>query len=75
LIIILNYSTPYIYYSGIVLLAYVVVFKWGVTIAIGLKSSKISLYHNILYLCALEITPVIILVKLLESYGLVSVTN
>jgi len=75
LIIMLNYSTPFIYYSGIVLLAYVVAFKWGVTIVIGIKSSKISLYHNILYLCALEITPVIVLVKLLENYGLVFITN
>ena len=75
LILMLNYSSVYIYYLGVVLLAYVVAFKWGVTIVIGLKSSKISLYHNILYLCALEITPVIILVKLLDNYGLVFITN
>lgn len=75
LILMLNFSIVYIYYIGIVLLAYVVVFKWGVTIVIGLKSSKISLYHNILYLCALEIVPVITLVKLLENYGLVFITN
>lgn len=71
LIIMLNYSNLYIYYSGLLLLTFVVVFKWVYTIVIGFKSSKISVYHNILYLCALEITPVIVVINLLENYGLV----
>ncbi|RLD88053.1 MAG: hypothetical protein DRJ09_09145 [Bacteroidetes bacterium] len=71
LLILLNNPSPLFYYSGLVLLLLIVVYKWGISLYIGLKSSKISLYHNILYLCALEIVPVIVLLKLLESYGLV----
>ena len=71
LLILLNNPSSFFYYSALVLLLLTVVYKWGISLYIGLKSSKISLYHNILYLCALEIVPVIALLKLLESYGLV----
>jgi len=68
LIILLNTSYYLLWYVGLFLIASVIIYKWGVTIIIGLKSSKISLYHNILYLCALEIIPVIILMKLIANY-------
>ena len=71
LIVISNTSYTYILYAGLFLIAMVVGYKWMLTIIIGLKSSKISLYHNILYLCALEITPVIVLLKLFENYRIV----
>ena len=71
LIVITNTSYTYILYAGLFLIAVVVGYKWMLTIIIGLKSSKISLYHNILYLCALEIIPVIVLLKLMENYQIV----
>jgi hypothetical protein len=71
LIVVANTSFTYILYAGMFLIAAVVAYKWMLTIIIGLKSSKISLYHNILYLCALEIIPVIVLLKLIENYRIV----
>ncbi len=71
LLVLLNIPSPFFYYAGLILLLIMVVYKWGILLYIGVKLSKISLYHNILYLCALEIIPVIILLKLLENYGLV----
>jgi hypothetical protein len=71
LLVLLNIALPVFYYMGLMLLLLIVVYKWAISLYIGLKSSKISLYHNILYLCALEIVPVIALLKLLENYGLV----
>ncbi len=73
LLILLNNPSSFFYYTALALLLLTVVYKWGISLYIGLKLSKISLYHNILYLCALEIVPVIALLKLLESYGLVIV--
>jgi len=70
LLVLLNIPSPLFYYLGLLLLLFTVVYKWGISLFLGVKSSKISLYHNILYLCALEIVPVIVLLKLLESYGL-----
>jgi len=71
LIIVANTSFAYIMYAGLFLIVAVVVYKWMLTIIIGLKSSKISLYHNILYLCALEIIPIIVLLKLIENCRIV----
>ncbi len=69
LIILLSTSYNYIIYAGILIMALVITYKWALLLIIGLKSSKISLYHNILYLCALEIIPVIVIIKLLEFTG------
>ncbi len=46
------------------------VFRWGQTITIGIRNTRFSAFHFILYLCALEIVPLIIVVKLLlpENY-------
>ncbi len=75
LLVMLNIPFPVFYFAGIALLLIIIIYKWSVTLYFGAKSLKISLYHNILYLCALEIVPVIILLKLLENYGLVFITN
>ncbi len=75
LFVLLNIPFTVFYFAGIVLLMIIIVYKWGLTLYIGAKSLKISLYHNILYLCALEIVPVIILLKLMENYGLVFITS
>lgn len=41
------------------------VFRWVQTISIGIQSTRFSAFHFILYLCALEIVPLIIVIKLL----------
>jgi hypothetical protein len=77
-VLIVVYNTSFIEmgYVGAMLLVVMIVLKWIQTLLIGLKSTKISLYHNILYLCALEIVPVIVLIKLIENYRIVfMVTN
>ena len=71
LIIFLSTSFNYIIYLGIFILILITAYKWALSLIIGLKTSKISLYHNILYLCALEIIPVIVLFKLIENYRIV----
>jgi len=43
------------------------VFRWIQTISIGIRSTRFSAFHFILYLCALEIVPVIVILKLLFS--------
>lgn len=70
LFVLLSGTSSYFYYSGVILLLIIVVYKWGISLYIGVKSSKISVYHNILYLCTLEIVPVIALLKLLDNYRL-----
>lgn len=65
----ISYSS--ISYAGVILMAGAILLKWVLSIKTGLKSSKISLYHNILYLCALEIVPVIVLIKLIENYRII----
>lgn len=77
-VLIIAYNTPFteVLYAGVMLMVVMMALKWIQTLLIGLKSAKISLYHNILYLCALEIIPVIILIKLIENYRIVfMVTN
>ena len=44
-----------------------VISRWGFTIAIGIKTSKFSWFHIILYLCTLEIIPIMIFLKMLEN--------
>jgi len=46
------------------------VFRWTQTITIGIRNTRFSAFHFILYLCALEIVPLIIVIKLLlpENY-------
>lgn len=44
-----------------------VVSKWVFTIVIGIRITKFSWFHIILYLCTLEIIPILILIKVLET--------
>jgi len=44
-----------------------VIVRWVFTMAIGLRITKFSWFHIILYLCTLEIVPFLLLIKLLEN--------
>lgn len=47
--------------------------RWVFTMVIGIRISKFSWFHIILYLCILEIIPIILLLKMLEN-GFFTVT-
>lgn len=44
-----------------------IVSRWVFTIVIGIRITKFSWFHIILYLCTLEIIPILILIKVLET--------
>jgi hypothetical protein len=55
-------------YIAIGLIALVTLYKWSRIFFIGMSSSNVSVFHNILYLCTLEIIPVYVLMKALSFY-------
>jgi hypothetical protein len=54
-------------YLSIGLFILFVISRWGFTIVIGIRTSKFSWFHIILYLCTLEIIPLMFLLKILEN--------
>lgn len=56
----------FLYLSMLVFFLFVIS-RWGFTIAIGIRTSKFSWFHIILYLCTLEIIPIMLLLKMLEN--------
>ncbi len=59
-------SNIFLYLSTMVFLLFVIS-RWVFTIAIGIRVSKFSWFHIILYLCTLEIIPLLLLLKTLEN--------
>lgn len=55
-------------YIGILLVFIALLFRWFQTIYIGKKLGDFSLFHLFMYLCTLEIIPLLLLVKLLENW-------
>ncbi len=55
-------------YTAIVVLLLFIAYKWYKIFFMGLSSSNVSVFHNILYLCSLEIIPVFTLMKLMDFY-------
>ncbi|MFA5416871.1 MAG: DUF4271 domain-containing protein [Bacteroidales bacterium] len=47
------------------------VFKWTQTVAIGISDTRFSAFHFILYLCSLELIPMIIIFKLISLNSLI----
>jgi hypothetical protein len=67
LLIIYTYHELFLYVAGgLVLIMIFLRFIRGV--AIGLSDSKFSLFHLFLYLCTLEILPLVIAAKFLSKY-------
>jgi len=56
----------YFYLSAIIVVG-LMVMRWAFTISIGIRITKFSWFHFILYLCALEIVPLMLFIKVLES--------
>lgn len=59
-------SKFYLFLSVIVFVLFLVS-RWIFTMVIGIRISKFSWFHIILYLCTLEIIPIILLLKMLEN--------
>jgi hypothetical protein len=58
---------PWLLYAGIVALIALYFFRIFRGIQIGIKN-RLSIFYLILYLCALEILPLLVLYKLVETY-------
>ncbi len=65
LLLILFTETDYFFYLGIFILLITNVIKWFRTIRIGISLTGFTIYHLILYLCTLEIIPLLLLIKLI----------
>jgi len=67
LLIMLSAQWSSLSYFGFLILLIANIFKWFQTIAIGKSISQFKLYHLIIYLCTLEIIPVLLLLKLIGN--------
>jgi len=70
LLITLYTNVDWLIYMGIFILLIIYIFKWFQTFFLWKFISGYSLFHLLLYLCTLEIIPLLALIKLLKS-GLV----
>ena len=59
--------SAYIYYTGIGILALPFIYRMIRAVAIGLNVSQFSPFYLFLYLCSLEIVPVMVIVKVLSG--------
>lgn len=51
---------------GVLLVLGMQVFRWFQTVNIGISTTKFSAFHFILYLCSLELIPMLIMIKLIS---------
>lgn len=63
-------SFQFILFAGILLFIIFLVIRWIKTFFIGISIGGFTVLHLILYLCTLEIIPVLIVIKLVEYGGL-----
>jgi hypothetical protein len=54
-------------YMAFVIVAPLVLMRWIFTFSIGIRTTNFSWFHFILYLCALEIVPLMLLLKVLQN--------
>ena len=57
----------YFFYFGFFIILISNIIKWFQTIIIGKTISQFKLYHLIIYLCTLEIIPLLLLIKLVQN--------
>lgn len=67
LILFLSTQSNYFFYFFIFIILIANAIKWFQTIVIGKSNSTFSLYHLIIYLCTLEIIPLLLLIKFIEN--------
>jgi len=71
LLLALYTSAQFILLAGIILFFIFLIIRWFKTFFIGLSISGFSVLHLILYLCTLEIIPILIVIKLVENTGII----
>ncbi|MGE4287504.1 MAG: DUF4271 domain-containing protein [Salinivirgaceae bacterium] len=59
--------TPWLFYAGFLVVVFFYVFRIFRGLNFGIKN-RLSIFYLILYLCALEILPLLVLYKLFETY-------
>jgi len=67
LFLLLFVRVDFIFYAGIILLFILHIFMWFQTFNLGKSISGFSILHLFMYLCTLEIIPVIVLIKLYST--------
>lgn len=67
LIICMYANVPFILLAGIIMFIILLIIRWVKTFFIGISIGGFSVLHLILYLCTLEIIPILIVIKLVES--------
>jgi hypothetical protein len=59
--------TPWLFYAGFLVIVFFYIFRLFRGLNFGIKN-RLSIFYLILYLCALEILPLLVLYKLFETY-------
>lgn len=59
--------TPWLFYAGLIVIVFFYIFRIFRGLNFGIKN-RLSIFYLILYLCALEILPLLVLYKLFETY-------
>lgn len=70
LLIVLYSDFDFLIFSGILIALIFQIIKWIKTFVIGISIQGFTVLHLILYLCTLEIIPILIVIKLVEKGGL-----
>ena len=69
LVFFIYFSSPTVFiYTAMVLTALILLYKWYKVFFIGMSFANVSVFHNILYICTLEIIPLYALIKLAGIY-------
>lgn len=63
-------KVPFVLFAGLLMFIILLIIRWVKTFFIGMSISGFSVLHLILYLCTLEIIPVLIVIKLVENGGI-----
>jgi hypothetical protein len=63
-------QTNFILFAGIFMFVLFLVIRWVKTFFIGMSIGGFSVLHLILYLCNLEIIPILVVIKLVENRGI-----
>lgn len=70
LLISLYSNAQFILLAGILMFFIFLIIRWIMTFFIGMSIAGFSVLHLILYLCTLEIIPVLVVIKLVENKGI-----
>ena len=57
-----------LFFAGIILVVIMHIYRWFQSLLLGKNISGVSVIHLIVYLCTLEIAPLIVAIKLMQPY-------